>query len=155
MKGMVILSHDRFGGHEHWGRSRHIRNVAGPTLRRIRVRPVDIMTLMETSAMKSILATMALALALAIGWAPAQASPLGQTRSLAATVETGTTLVGHRHYRRHRHYGRRHFGHRHFRFRPYAYYPRYYRPYYYPRYRSYSGFSFYIGPRYRHAYYYH
>ena len=104
--------------------------------------------------MKTLLATIALAFAMVIGLAPAQAAPAAPARATIATVEPGATLVHRRYYRRH--YGYRHYGYRNYGYRPYAYYPRhYYRPYYYPRYRSYSGFSFHIGPRFRHAYYYH
>lgn len=100
--------------------------------------------------MKTLLASLVVAMVAAFAVAPAQSSPLTQTRAVQVDVASEVTQV-HRYKRRYyRHY------YRPFYYRPYAYYPRYrYRPYYYPRYRSHSGFSFYIGPRYRHAYFYH
>lgn len=104
--------------------------------------------------MKTLLASLVFAVVAAFAVAPAQSAPLAQTRAIQADVASEVTQV-HRYKRRYyRHYGYRHH-YRPYYYRPYAYYPRYYRPYYYPRYRSHSGFSFYIGPRYRHAYFYH
>jgi len=98
----------------------------------------------------AICAALALSL-LVLAGAPANAAPLSRA---GVDLRVDTAKPTEVHYRR-RHYRKRYYA-RHYRpYRHYYYRPYYYRPYvyHYPRRHHYSGFHFYVGPRYRHRYY--